>query len=70
MSVKKRLLIIDDDDDLRAELVEQFTLYDEFDITDAATAAEGIAASKAQAQDLILLDLDLPDMLCTAMAAR
>lgn len=65
MSVKKRLLIIDDDDDLRAELVEQFAVYDEFDVSDAATATAGIAAAKATAHDLILLDLDLPDMLGT-----
>lgn len=65
MSVKKRLLIIDDDDDLRAELVEQFSLYDEFDVRDVATATAGIAAAKETPHDLILLDLDLPDMLGT-----
>jgi len=65
MSVKKRLLIIDDDDDLRAELVEQFAVYDEFDVNAAATATAGIAAAKETAHDLILLDLDLPDMLGT-----
>ena len=65
MSVKKRLLIIDDDDDLRGELVEQFSLYDEFDVRDEATATAGIAAAKETAHDLILLDLDLPDMLGT-----
>jgi len=65
MSVKKRLLIIDDDNDLRAELVEQFGLYDEFETTDVDTAGKGIKEAKENAFDLILLDLDLPDMLGT-----
>ncbi|WP_026942832.1 response regulator transcription factor [Hellea balneolensis] len=65
MAVKKRILLIDDDDDLREELVEQFGLYDEFETTDVATATEGINAAKANSFDLILLDVDLPDMLGT-----
>lgn len=65
MAVKKRILLIDDDDDLREELVEQFGLYDEFETTDVATATEGITAAKSTSFDLILLDVDLPDMLGT-----
>lgn len=65
MAVKKRLLLIDDDDNLREELVEQFALYDEFETTDVETATKGIEAAKATAFDLILLDVDLPDMLGT-----
>lgn len=65
MSVKKRLLLVDDDDDLRAELVEQFALYDEFETEDVATAGEAIARAKEKDFDLILLDVDLPDMLGT-----
>ena len=65
MSVKKRILLVDDDDDLRVELVEQFNLYDEFEIDDVATATAAIAATKEKDFDLILLDVDLPDMLGT-----
>jgi len=65
MAVKKRLLIIDDDDDLRGELVDQFSLYDEFETVDAATAGDGIQAAKDTTFDLIILDVDLPDMLGT-----
>ena len=65
MAVKKRLLLVDDDDDLRTELAEQFAIYDEFETVDVATAGEGIAAAKASTFDLILLDVDLPDMLGT-----
>ena len=65
MAVKKRLLLIDDDDDLREELAEQFALYDEFETAGAATATEGIDLAKNGPFDLILLDVDLPDMLGT-----
>jgi len=65
MAVKKRILLIDDDEDLREELVEHFALYDEFETTDCGTATEGINAAKANSYDLILLDVDLPDMLGT-----
>ena len=65
MAVKKRILLIDDDDDLREELVDQFALYNEFETVDAATATEGIKFAKETTFDLILLDVDLPDMLGT-----
>jgi len=50
---------------VREELVEHFALYDEFETTDCGTATEGINAAKANSFDLILLDVDLPDMLGT-----
>ncbi|MGB0906201.1 MAG: response regulator transcription factor [Maricaulaceae bacterium] len=65
MAVKKRLLLIDDDDTLREELVAQFGLYDEFETVDVATARAGIETATATPFDLIILDVDLPDMLGT-----
>lgn len=65
MAVKKRLLIVDDDEALREELVDQFALYKEFDVTDVGTATDGIKATEEGTFDLILLDVDLPDMLGT-----
>ena len=65
MAVKKRLLLVDDDDNLREELVEQFALYDEFETADVGTAIDAIEAVKTATFDLILLDIDLPDMLGT-----
>lgn len=65
MAVKKRILLVDDDEMLRGELVEQFAVYDEFETHDVGTATAGIEAAKAQTFDLIVLDVDLPDMLGT-----
>jgi DNA-binding response OmpR family regulator len=57
-----KVLIIDDDDALRETLKEQFTLHDEFAITDAATASAGLKQLRSEMVDLVLLDVQLPDM--------
>jgi len=62
MSTLKKILIIDDDDALRETIKEQFSLHDEFSVTDAATATAGVKAAKADHADLVLLDVNLPDM--------
>ena len=62
MAQRKTLLIIDDDADLRGALAEQLQLHEEFEAHEASTAAEGIRAVREMRPDLILLDVDLPDM--------
>ena len=62
MSAQKTILIIDDDDDLREALIDQFALHEEFRTIEADTAGGGINRSKEERADLILLDVDLPDM--------
>ncbi len=62
MAAKKTILLIDDDDDLRETLGEQLDLYDEFTIQTHATATDGLNGAKATRADIILLDVDLPDM--------
>jgi DNA-binding response OmpR family regulator len=62
MSTVRKVLIIDDDDALRETLKEQFTLHDEFAITDAATASGGLKQLRSEMVDLVLLDVRLPDM--------
>lgn len=62
MSATKKILIIDDDDALRETLREQFSLHDEFSVIGAENATVGIKAVKADHADLILLDVNLPDM--------
>ena len=62
MSATKTILLVDDDEDLRGALKEQFELYDTFSIIEAANAADGISAAKTGRVDLILLGVELPDM--------
>ena len=62
MSTVKKILIIDDDETLRESLREQFSLHDEFAITEAATATVGIKQLKTDHADLVVLDVNLPDM--------
>ncbi len=62
MATDKKILIVDDDETLREILTEQFSLHDEFSVATAADAAEGIAAARDGRFDLILLDVDMPDM--------
>ena len=62
MARRKTILIIDDDSELREALSEQLELHQEFNPVTAATAAEGIENARVGRPDLILLDVDLPDM--------
>jgi DNA-binding response OmpR family regulator len=62
MSSTKKIFIIDDDAALRESLAEQFSLHDEFRVTSSASATEGIKALKADHADLVILDVNLPDM--------
>jgi DNA-binding response OmpR family regulator len=62
MSNANRLLIVDDDPDLRQTLAEQLALYDEFQVVTAEAASEAIAKTKADRIDLAIMDVGLPDM--------
>jgi DNA-binding response OmpR family regulator len=62
MVQRKTLLIVDDDADLRGALAEQLQLHEEFTVVQAETAGEGVRLGKEARPDLILLDVDLPDM--------
>jgi DNA-binding response OmpR family regulator len=62
MSGTRKIIIVDDDDMLRETLTEQFSLHDEFEVSEAATATAGIKAIKADHADLVILDVNLPDM--------
>jgi DNA-binding response OmpR family regulator len=62
MATRRKILIVDDDAELRGMLAEQLTLHEEFD---AIGAESGAKASEAAAQgdvDLVLMDVGLPDM--------
>jgi DNA-binding response OmpR family regulator len=59
---KRRLLIVDDDADLRGTLVEQLTQYHEFEIAEAASANDALKSVRENHVDLMVLDVGLPDM--------
>lgn len=58
----RTILLVDDDDDLREVLVEQLSLYEEFDVLQAASATKGVEAARGAMIDLIVMDVGLPDM--------
>jgi DNA-binding response OmpR family regulator len=62
MSNVRKILLVDDDRDLREALGEQLALHEEFAAIAATTAAEGMALAKADHVDLILMDVGLPDL--------
>ena len=62
MSGARRILLVDDDDELRDSLKDQLALHDEFEIVTAGTASAGIEVAKGDHLDLVLLDVGLPDM--------
>jgi DNA-binding response OmpR family regulator len=58
----RRILIVDDDDVLRDGLVEQLSLYEEFEVVQDTTAAKGVARARSEPLDLVIMDVGLPDM--------
>src|SRR5829696_1546588 len=62
MSNAHRLLIVDDDQDLRDTLAEQLGLCDEFEILSADNAASAVNEAKADGIDLAVIDVGLPDL--------
>ncbi len=61
MQVRK-ILIADDDEDLRAELAEQIALHEEFSAVHANSGESALFAVAAEQPDLVLMDVGLPDM--------
>ncbi len=62
MGTARKILLVDDDEDLRSSLRDQLALHDEFDVSVAGTASKGIEAARGDHHDLILFDVGLPDM--------
>ncbi len=61
MAQLRKILLVDDDDDLREALSEQLVMTEDFDVFEAQTGAEAIQKAKAQLHDLVILDVGLPD---------
>jgi DNA-binding response OmpR family regulator len=62
MPNQRKILIVDDDAALRNALIEQLSLYDEFETAAVDTGAQGIQAAKAGQIDLVIMDVGLPDI--------
>lgn len=57
-----QILVVDDEEDLRAVLAEQLTLHEDFGVLSAGTAADALQAAKAERIDCVVMDVGLPDM--------
>jgi DNA-binding response OmpR family regulator len=62
MTNVRRILIVDDDPELREALVEQLALHEEFDAVAAENGTKGVQAAKAGQIDLVIMDVGLPDI--------
>ena len=62
MTTSRRILLVDDDNELRLALHDQLSLHDEFDVAQVDTACKGVDFAKANNPDLVLFDVSLPDM--------
>uniref|UniRef100_UPI001F2F387F response regulator transcription factor n=1 Tax=Xanthobacter sp. NFM-97 TaxID=2744464 RepID=UPI001F2F387F len=58
----RKILICDDDGDLREALVEQLSLYEEFETTDVDGATKAIQIARAEPIDILIMDVGLPEM--------
>ncbi|MDR9393595.1 response regulator transcription factor [Roseovarius sp. SYSU LYC5161] len=61
MGQLKKILLVDDDDDLREALSEQLVMTEDFDVFEAANGSEAMARAKDGVYDLVILDVGLPD---------
>ncbi len=62
MSTSRKILIVDDDEGLRDSLTEQLSMHEDFEAATAETAGKALELLKADHVDLVILDVDLPDM--------
>lgn len=57
----KRILLVDDDDDLREALSEQLVMTEDFDVFEAGSGSCAMQKTKEGLFDLVILDVGLPD---------
>ena len=58
----RKILIVDDDAELRDALVEQLALHEEFTASAVDTGSKGVQEAKAGQVDLVIMDVGLPDI--------
>ncbi len=62
MPNSRKILIVDDDTELRTALVEQLALHDEFEAVAVDSGTKGVAEAKSGQIDLVIMDVGLPDV--------
>src|SRR5438093_4226910 len=62
MTNSRKILIVDDDAELREALVEQLALHEEFESIAVDSGSKGVQAAKAGQIDLVIMDVGLPDV--------
>jgi DNA-binding response OmpR family regulator len=61
MAQLKKILLVDDDEDLREALSEQLINTEDFDVFEAGNGQDALIKTKAGLFDLVILDVGLPD---------
>jgi DNA-binding response OmpR family regulator len=61
MSKLNKILLVDDDEDLREALAEQLVATEDFDTFEAGDGASGMERVRDEQFDLVILDVGLPD---------
>src|SRR5438874_700876 len=62
MSNARKILIVDDDTELREALVEQLALHEEFEAESVDSGSKGVQAARNGHVDLVIMDVGLPDV--------
>ena len=58
----RKILIVDDDPQLRDALTEQLSLHEEFEAAAAENGTKGVQVAKEGQIDLVIMDVGLPDI--------
>ncbi len=58
----RKILIVDDDPELREALAEQLSLHEEFEVEAVDTGSKGVQSAKTGQIDLVIMDVGLPDI--------
>lgn len=59
---KKRILIVDDEDDIREVAQVSLELVGQYEVTTAASGRAGVQRARTEQPDAILLDVMMPDL--------
>jgi DNA-binding response OmpR family regulator len=62
MPYTRKILIVDDDPEMRDALTEQLSLHEEFEAIAVENSSKGVQAAKAGQIDLVIMDVGLPDI--------